>query len=149
MPSIPEIKTAAMIAVATSSLETATANLIASTTASDAAHRAIEVAVRGAGYDSFVVGPTTVSVPSRLRAWTAQGGVSPPQYTDIGLAPLVTSWKAAAATTTRRQNELDGLKYVLAEAKGLAASYPPVDEPDVLPGLQSLLTAIQASMVVP
>ena len=148
MPSIDEVKLTALIAAATSSSETASANLSVATAASDAAHRAIEVAVRAGGYDSFEIGTSSVTVPARLRSWSAAGGIAPPGRVDIGLGGLVSTWKAASAATVRRQNELAGLKYVLDEAKGLLAAYPPAEE-DILPGLQTMLTAIQASMVAP
>lgn len=148
MPSIAEIKTAALIAAATLSLDTATANLVAATAASDAAYNAIKSAVAVAGHDSFEVGTSSVTVPARLRSWSAEHGISAPRRTDIGLSGLVSAWKAAAAVTLKREHELAGLKYLLDEAKGLLAGYPPAEE-DILPGLQSLLTAIQNSMAAP
>lgn len=149
MPTVSEVKLAALIAAATASLETATANSDAATAASDAAYNAIKSAVAAAGHNSFEIGSTTVSVPARLRTWTAEGGIAPPGRVDVGLNTLVATWRSASATTTKRMHESEGLRYLIDEAKGLQASYPPVSEDDVLPGLQSMLQAIQASMVAP
>lgn len=149
MPSIAEIKLAHLIAAATASLTTATTNAEVATAASDAAYSAIKSAVVAAGHSSFEIGATTVSVPARLRSWSAEGGIAPPGRVDIGLTGLVATWRAASATTTKRMHESEGLRYLLDEAKGLQASYPPVSEDDVLPGLQALLVTIQNSMVAP
>lgn len=148
MPTIAEVKLTHLIASATASLTTATTNAEVATAASDTAYATIEAAVAAAGHSSFEIGANSVTTPARLRAWSAEQGISPPRREDVGLSTLVATWRSASATTVRRQNELAGLRYVLDEAKGLAAAYPPVAEPDILPDLQSMLAAIQTSMAV-
>lgn len=146
MPTLIQIKADALIVAATAAQATASANLTAATAGSDAAYAAIQSAVRAGGYDSFKIASGVVNVPARLRSWTAADGLSS-TWASIGLADLVSAYSSAAATTTRRQNEADGLRYVLSAAQGLKANAAPeASDAEVLAGLQAMLASIQTSM---
>ena len=102
--------------------------------------------VRAAGYDEFRIGAHSVTVFPRLRTWSALNGLTV-VWTNIGFSDSATAYNAAQATTTKRQNEHDGLVHILTQAAGLMAEGPEfTDGAEVLTGLLAMLANIQASM---
>ena len=85
----------------------------------DFALAAIDTAVKAAGYDSWKIEFGVVKVPARLRGWSAGAGVLPTAYVSIGLDALVTTYTTAKSLQVKRQNELDGLVYVIAQTNSI------------------------------
>ena len=121
MPSVLDIRTKSLLSAAAVSKDTAAANTVAANAAADAAAAAIDTAVRAAGYYDFCIESGVVKVADRLRGWSAGGGVLPTSYSSIGLSDLVTSHTAARALQMKRDNELAGLQYVIAQVNSLLA----------------------------